>query len=177
MPRTPGPRTRSATSSAGRRDGSNPAATSFRWSIFVQAGDRANANAAKRGNIRGDTFGSPDGIWADDRGVLWIQTDISTSTLGTGDYVNIPTNMMLAADPATGDIRRFLTGPRGCEVTGIDRHSRPAHHVRQHPAPGRAVERRLEPQQPPGPSAPGRMVPAWPARARPPWSSARTTGA
>ena len=27
--------------------------------------------------------------------------------------------MMLAADPATGDIRRFLTGPRGCEVTGI----------------------------------------------------------
>jgi uncharacterized protein len=99
--------------------GSDPTATSFRWSIFVQAGDRANANAAKRGNIRGDTFGSPDGIWADDRGVVWIQTDISTSTLGTGDYVNIPTNMMLAADPGTGDIRRFLTGPRGCEVTGV----------------------------------------------------------
>jgi secreted PhoX family phosphatase len=27
--------------------------------------------------------------------------------------------MMLAADPATGQIRRFLTGPRGCEVTGV----------------------------------------------------------
>ena len=26
---------------------------------------------------------------------------------------------MLAADPATGEIRRFLTGPRGCEVTGV----------------------------------------------------------
>ncbi len=100
-------------------DGANPTALTFRWSIFVQAGDRANANAAKRGNIRGDTFGSPDGLWGDSRGVLWIQTDISTSALGTGDYVNIPTNMMLAADPATGDVRRFLTGPRGCEVTGV----------------------------------------------------------
>ena len=26
---------------------------------------------------------------------------------------------MLAADPATGDIRRFLVGPIGSEVTGI----------------------------------------------------------
>jgi hypothetical protein len=26
---------------------------------------------------------------------------------------------MLAADPATGEIRRFLTGPNGCEVTGV----------------------------------------------------------
>lgn len=87
--------------------------------LASQAGDRANANAAKRGNIKGDTFGSPDGLWRDSRGVLWIQTDISTSALGTGDALNIPTNMMLAADPSTGDIRRFLTGPRGSEITGI----------------------------------------------------------
>jgi uncharacterized protein len=26
---------------------------------------------------------------------------------------------MLAADPATGEIRRFLVGPRGCEITGM----------------------------------------------------------
>ena len=26
---------------------------------------------------------------------------------------------MLAADPRRGEIRRFLTGPRGCEVTGV----------------------------------------------------------
>jgi secreted PhoX family phosphatase len=26
---------------------------------------------------------------------------------------------MLAADPLTGEIRRFLTGPNGCEITGI----------------------------------------------------------
>ena len=27
-------------------------------------------------------------------------------------------NQMLAADPVTGDIRRFLVGPKGCEITG-----------------------------------------------------------
>ena len=53
------------------------------------------------------------------RGVLWIQTDISTSVLNTGDYANLGNNQMLAADVATQDIRRFLTGPNGCEVTGV----------------------------------------------------------
>ena len=28
-------------------------------------------------------------------------------------------NQMLCADPRSGEIRRFLTGPKGCEVTGI----------------------------------------------------------
>jgi len=26
---------------------------------------------------------------------------------------------LLAADPDTGEVRRFLTGPRGCEITGV----------------------------------------------------------
>ena len=99
--------------------GSDPAALNFRWSLFVLAGDPRHAEANKRGNIKGDAFGSPDGLWIDSRGVVWIQTDISTSVLNTGDYANIGNNMMLAADPATGQIRRFLTGPRGCEVTGV----------------------------------------------------------
>jgi secreted PhoX family phosphatase len=46
--------------------------------VFVLAGDPRSAEAAKRGNIKGDAFGSPDGLWIDGRGVLWIQTDIST---------------------------------------------------------------------------------------------------
>lgn len=99
--------------------GGDPAALRFAWNIFVQAGDPANANPAKRGNINGDLFGSPDGLWFDQRGVLWIQTDVSTSTLGRGDYVNFGNNQMLAADVSTGEIRRFLTGPNGCEVTGV----------------------------------------------------------
>jgi secreted PhoX family phosphatase len=28
-------------------------------------------------------------------------------------------NQMLAADIQTGEIRRFLTGPSGCEITGV----------------------------------------------------------
>jgi uncharacterized protein len=97
----------------------DPAALRFSWNIFVEAGDPANADVNKRGNIKGDLFGSPDGLWFDQRGVLWIQTDVSTSTLGRGDYVNFGNNQMLAADTATGQIRRFLTGPNGCEITGV----------------------------------------------------------
>jgi len=99
--------------------GNDSASLSFRWNIFVEAGDPANPDVAKRGNIKGDLFGSPDGLWFDQRGVLWIQTDVSTSTLGRGDYVNLGNNQMLAADVRTGEIRRFLTGPNGCEVTGV----------------------------------------------------------
>ncbi|WP_334135304.1 PhoX family protein, partial [Tepidimonas sp.] len=94
-------------------------ATRFTWTHFVLAGDPSLPRAEAKGNIRGDIFGSPDGIWVDPRGVLWIQTDVSTSTLGKGDYVNLPNNQMLACDPTQGEIRRFLVGPRGCEVTGI----------------------------------------------------------
>ncbi|MET0555521.1 MAG: PhoX family phosphatase [Vicinamibacteria bacterium] len=99
--------------------GSDAAATTFRWNVFVLAGDPRSTDVAKRGNIKGDAFGSPDGLWIDGRGVLWIQTDISTSAINAGDYANIGNNMMLAADPATGEIKRFLTGPRGCELTGV----------------------------------------------------------
>jgi secreted PhoX family phosphatase len=57
-----------------------------------------------------DAFGSPDGLAFDDDGRLWIETD--------GSQPITCNNQMLAADPATGDVRRFLVGPRGCEITG-----------------------------------------------------------
>lgn len=96
----------------------DPAATQFAWSIFVLAGDPANTDPNKQGNIQGDAFGSPDGLWFDYFGRLWIQTDVSTSVLNTGDYKNLGNNQMLCADWRTGEIRRFLTGPKGCEITG-----------------------------------------------------------
>lgn len=106
--------------------GGDTGAISFEWNVFVLSGDpalAANAGTAHTGNIKGDTFGSPDGLWFDRSGRLWIQTDISTSSLGKGSgiggYANMPSNMMLAANTATGEIRRFLTGPKGCEITGI----------------------------------------------------------
>lgn len=97
------------------------AAEAFEWNLFVQCGDPDLGAEAKAGNIKGDArkFGSPDGLWFDERGVLWIQTDVSTSVLNTGDYKNIGNNQMLAANPVTGEIRRFLTGPKNCEITGV----------------------------------------------------------
>jgi secreted PhoX family phosphatase len=92
--------------------------TVFSWNHFVLAGDPANARADAKGNINGDAFACPDGLWTDARGVLWIQTDMSTSAMGRGDLARLGNNQMLAADVRTGEIRRFLTGPAGCEITG-----------------------------------------------------------
>jgi hypothetical protein len=64
-------------------------------------------------------FAQPDGLYVDRRGVLWIQTDSSAQNMSSADWENIGNNQMLAADPSTGEIRRFLVGPRGCEVTGV----------------------------------------------------------
>ncbi|NBY70914.1 MAG: DUF839 domain-containing protein, partial [Betaproteobacteria bacterium] len=38
--------------------------------------------------------------------------------MGKGDLKNFGNNMMLAADVNTGEVRRFLVGPAGCEITG-----------------------------------------------------------
>jgi hypothetical protein len=46
-----------------------------------------------------------------------VQTDQSGD--GAGDFVNIGANVMVCADPNTKEVRRFLTGPRHCEVTGV----------------------------------------------------------
>jgi uncharacterized protein len=94
-------------------------ATAFTWNHFVLAGDSELARADAKGNVKGDKFGSPDGLWVDGRGTMWIQTDISTTVLGKGDYATTPNNGMLAADLTTGEVRRFLVGPRGCELTGV----------------------------------------------------------
>ena len=91
----------------------------FTWNHFIMAGDSELPRADAKGNVRGDKFGSPDGLWVDGRGVLWIETDISTTALGKGDYTTTPNNGMYAADVNTGEVRRFLVGPRGCELTGV----------------------------------------------------------
>jgi hypothetical protein len=62
--------------------------------------------------------GCPDGLWVGSCGVMWIETDMSTSAMGKGDLAGLGNNAMLAADPVTGEVRRFLVGPAGCEITG-----------------------------------------------------------
>lgn len=90
----------------------------FTWSVFVLAGDNFYDPLVPATQT---IFGSPDGIWSDPDGRIWIQTDISNSSQNRADrgYDRIGNNQMLAADGITGEIKRFLTGPRGCEITGV----------------------------------------------------------
>ncbi|MFZ2648883.1 MAG: PhoX family phosphatase [Burkholderiaceae bacterium] len=90
----------------------------FAWNHLVLAGDPANARAEAKGNVKGDIFACPDGLLIDARGVLWIQTDMHATQMYKGELAGMGNNQMLACDRATGDIRRFLTGPVNCEITG-----------------------------------------------------------
>ena len=93
-------------------------AVTMHWSHLVLAGDPGNTRPEAKGNVNGDMFGCPDGLMLDARGVLWIQTDVHASQLNQGEFTRIGNNQMLACDRSTGEIRRFLTGPANCEITG-----------------------------------------------------------
>ena len=95
------------------------------------------ATIGYKGNINGDDYGAPDGLWFDEDGRLWIQTDQAGDA--KGDWVNIGGNVMMCADPSTGETRRFLTSPPNCEVTGVITHAGRQDDVRRHPAPGRGL--------------------------------------
>ncbi|KGT47899.1 PhoX family phosphatase [Acinetobacter sp. HR7] len=117
-------------------DADTTTATTFKWDIYLFG---AEAQMAQNINLSGlndnNDLSSPDGMWFDPRGVLWIQTD-------DGAYTDTTNCMMLAALPGqVGDgirtitssgqetivgaqvtdqtLRRFLTGPKGCEITGV----------------------------------------------------------
>lgn len=97
----------------------NHAATTFAWDIFVLAGDKAQSRDPAGQPLTDDNiFSSPDGLWFDRDGRLWIQTDISERAQNKGNHEVFGNNQMLAADPVSGEIRRFLTGPAGQEISG-----------------------------------------------------------
>ncbi|EPH6467327.1 TPA: PhoX family phosphatase [Campylobacter upsaliensis] len=95
--------------------------TKFEWDMFLLAGNPTkHPNSLHKGtsNITKDNmFNSPDGLKFDKFGRLWIQTDGDYSN--KGDYEGMGNNQMLCANPATGEIRRFLTAPIASEVTGL----------------------------------------------------------
>jgi secreted PhoX family phosphatase len=100
-----------------KEDGDFDALT-MRWNHLVLAGDPANERAEAKGNIRGDIFACPDGLVLDARGVLWVETDMHATQMHKGEMKGFGNNMMLALDRSTGEVRRFLTGPVNCEITG-----------------------------------------------------------
>ena len=96
------------------------AGKNFKWSIFALMGNpKVYPNDTRRGssNINAENmFNSPDGLKFDKFGRLWIQSDGKYSN--KGDYAGMGNNQMLCANPNTGEIRRFLSGPVACEITG-----------------------------------------------------------
>lgn len=98
---------------------SDHAAEHFRWDILVLAGRNSPDKPEYKNSHNGPEFGSPDGLRFDHRGVLWIQTDVSSSTLNKKEYEGLGNNQMLATIPGSNEYRRFLTAPKGAEVTGI----------------------------------------------------------
>ncbi len=99
----------------------NHADTKFAWELFVMAGNAKQSSTFNDLTLGDDNiFACPDGIWCDQNSRLWIQTDMGD--IGPdyeGPLKDFGMNAMLAADPQTGEIRRFLTGPHGQEITGI----------------------------------------------------------
>ena len=111
------------------------AATRFNWDVYLFAApnDLTEQNLS---NLSADNdLSSPDGLYFDPRGVLWIQTDDGAYTkttncmllaalpnrVGDGKIVttttgkNTPVGMMASDDT----LKRFFVGPKGCEVTGV----------------------------------------------------------
>jgi len=97
-------------------DANDHTSTAFSWDLFLLAGQGRGSGDGSTVQDD-DRFGSPDGLWVDPDGRVWIQTD-GTQPDGANDQ-------MLAANPYVDDaagvpeIRRFFTGVRGCEVTGV----------------------------------------------------------
>ena len=95
-------------------------ATSFKWDLYVMAGNpnvHSDAYAGSRNVTTGNMFNSPDGMAFDSTGLLWIQTDGNDSN--EGNFAGMGNNQMLVGNPETGEIARFMTVPNGAEVTGL----------------------------------------------------------
>jgi uncharacterized protein len=92
----------------------------FKWDLYVMAGNpdvHKDAYAGSKNINSGNMFNSPDGMMFDSTGMVWILTDGEDSN--EEDFAGQGNNQMLVGDPVTGQIERFLTGPKGGEVTGL----------------------------------------------------------
>ncbi|MEE3634750.1 PhoX family phosphatase [Pseudomonas sp. AL 58] len=104
-----------------RESADDQGAMTFDWDLFLIAGNPGvhpgDAKAGSANITPQNMFNSPDGLGFDADGRLWILTDGDYSN--SGDFAGMGNNQMLCANPTTGEIRRFMVGPVGCEVTGI----------------------------------------------------------
>ncbi|MFI9150618.1 PhoX family protein [Streptomyces sp. NPDC053367] len=88
----------------------DPHSGTFRWGFFQLGGYRPHQVAG----APSAAFGSPKGLCFDRGGRLWITTGHADE-----DRAVLGNNALLVADPATGEVTRVATGPRGAELTGM----------------------------------------------------------
>ena len=98
----------------------NHTSDDFTWDMFAMAGNPTQHTDLMAGtsNINAESmFNSPDRLKFDSVGNLWIQTDGNYSN--ESGFAGMGNNQMLMGDPQTGEIHRFLVGPKECEITGL----------------------------------------------------------
>ncbi|WP_295550376.1 PhoX family phosphatase [Limnohabitans sp. Rim8] len=131
-----------------RETGSNPAATTFTWDIYVfgaESDDLSNKDVNLSGLTADNFLSAPDGLWFSEKtGILYIQTDDGAftneadgkgstcmllaaipGTVGDGTTVDVTntlgttTKKVTTKVGKTGELKRLLTGPIEAEITGI----------------------------------------------------------
>ncbi len=129
-----------------KENAGEPGATAFTWDVYLfGAQSDADASRVNLSSLTADQdFSSPDGLWFSPKtGLCFIQTDDGAYTdvtncmmligsagqVGDGAAQNInytkadgstlTVTTRVGAKPTSDTLRRFLVGPRDCEITGI----------------------------------------------------------
>lgn len=129
-----------------KEDAAGSTATTFSWDVYLFGAEAAAA--ASTINLSGlsadQDFSSPDGMsFTVSTGICWFQTDDGAytdvtncmmlaglpGTVGDGKKVTVPNakadgsvvniDTYVGKAPTADTLKRFLVGPKGCELTGI----------------------------------------------------------
>jgi len=122
------------------------AATAFTWDVYLFAAETSAATSTVNlSNLTGDQdHSSPDGlVFSPSTGICWIQTDDGAYTDVTncmmlaaipgqvgdgtkrslsyarGSGAPLVVDTYVGASPTADTLKRFLVGPRDCEITGL----------------------------------------------------------
>ena len=99
-----------------REDGGDPAATTFRWGMFILCGPKEDQTRVFAGYPADQVtdVACPDNLTFDRAGNMWITTDGQPSTIRKNDALHA----VATVGPERGRLLTFLTGPVGAEVAG-----------------------------------------------------------
>ncbi|MBR8743202.1 PhoX family phosphatase [Nocardiopsis sp. MG754419] len=89
---------------------SDHGAALFSWRASVEAPTPSGEESAR-------SLAAPEGVRCGDDGRLWITSDVGR--IDDADLrARVGNSALFCVDPADGEVRRFLTGPRGCGIAG-----------------------------------------------------------